>query len=163
MRRSTRQAFNLKIEVAILTALSGNRPGHMLFMHLYLTQTNSPKASPSFVAHVVPSKPLSLKGQPYCSLPILMVFVSRTMMNAQTPAHRLPLLPHGIRYFEYRPLTAAITATEMAYTHLSPHSRMQLDTNRWPNCRVIGSRTYPPLSKYSSSPSRAAAANSGPV
>lgn len=152
-----------QIDVSILTALSANRPGHMSFMHSYLMQTNSPKASLSCVGHVVPSKRPSLNGQPYCSLRIPMAFVSLSMMNVQTPVHLLPLPPHETRQYEYRPSTAAITAMATAYTLLLPHSRIKQDINRWLDCRVIGSRTYHLLSKYSSSPSQAGAANSGPV
>lgn len=163
MRPSTRQRFQPQIEVSILTVRSADRLGHTSFTHSYLTQTNSLKASPSCVGHVVPSRRLSLNGQPYCSLRIPTAFVSRSMMNVQTPVHPLPSLPPGTRQSEYRPPTAAITAMAMAYTRVSPHSRTKQGINRWLDYRVIGSRTYPPFSKYSSSPSQAGAANNGPV
>ena len=164
MRPSTRQAFKLKLGLdSILNALSGIRPGHMLFMHSYLMQTNSPKAYPSFVEHVAPSRRLSLNGRRYSSLRTLMAFVSRPMMNVQTPVHPLPSLPHGTRQYEYRPPTTATRATETAYTRPLPHSRTKKGINRWLDCRGIASRTYPPSSKYSSSPSPAGAASNGLV
>jgi len=135
----------------------------MLFTHSYPTQTSSPKASQSFVGHVARSKRLCLNGRPYCSSPIPTVFVIRLMVSVQTPVHHLRLLPHGIQQYYYRPPTAAIIATEMAYTRLSLHSRIKQDTNRWPGYRVIGSKMYPLFSKYSSSPSQAGAANNGLV
>ena len=135
----------------------------MLFTHSYPMRTNSLKASLSCGGRVVLSKRLSLNGQPCCSLRIPMAFVSRSMMNVQTPVHLLPLPLHGTRQYEYRPSTVAITATAIAYTRLSPHSRIKQDINRWLDCRVIGLRTYPLFSKYSSSPSQAGVVNNGPV
>ena len=162
MRPSTRQALDPN-QGLILTGVPGNRPGHTLFTHSYLTQTYSPKASPSFVGRVALSKRLSLNGQPYCSSRIPTVFVVRLMVSGQTPVDRLPLLPHGIQQYDYRPPIAAIRAMEMAYTRLSLHSRIKQDTNRWPDSRVIDSKTYPLFSKYSSSPSQAGAASNGLV
>jgi len=153
MRPSTRQRCNSTTGFLFLTARSGNRLGHTSFMHSYLMQINCPRASPSCVGPVVPSKPLSLNGRPYCSLRIPMVFVSRLMMNVQTLVHRLPSPPQGIRQYDYRLPQAAATATEMACTRLSPRSRTKQDITRWLDYRVIGSRTYPLFSKSSNSPS----------
>jgi hypothetical protein len=163
MRPSTRQAFNPQIEVSILIGLPGNRPGHMLFTHSYQTQTSSPKASPSFVGRVAPSKRLSLNGQPYCSSRIPTVFVIRLMSGRTDSSASSPVATPRDSSIRLPSTTAAATAMEMAYTRLSRHSRIKQDTHRWPDYRVIGSRTYPLFSKYSSSPSQAGAASNGPV